>query len=398
MAITLTSTLDASVATLYEKDFLSQKRKTQVWAQQPLVNWLRPLQGGVHSGSSVQIPMIEEMALATTALTESSDVTPVALSDRYITLTPYEQGNVVQTTKMLDLEAYTDVGKMAAIAIGQNQARSIDRLVRDAAVGGTWVFYVVGATTRTDLDTTNDLLTFSDLMVGVAHAKNASVPEFDGGFVAIANPLVIAGLAADSAWLNVQYNQLGGTGILNGEVGKLAGVRFVSHEYGKLYLGGGAALNSHSATTITEPLSAGDTTATTTTTNLQVGGYVTIGTLEAANTEQVMVTAIGTGTIAFRGEGNTATNFGCKYAHADNSALTYAANAAGIVLIGANSLYGAYASDPGKDGNITVEWAKTNIPNRFMNHSWYWIGGFARNEHSLLRIECAALGGILGDN
>lgn len=395
MAITLTSTMDASVAALYEKDFLEQKRKTSVWAQDGLVNWKYALGGQNLKGSSIQIPMVEEMALATTALTESSDVTPVAMSDRYLTLSFYEYGNVVQQTRMLTLENYADQGKMAAYAVGQNQAKSIDKLIRDAAVGGTWVTYALTVGARTDLDSTNDVMVFADIMAARGLIQNASVPEFDDGFVSIANPLVIAGIAGDTAFTAMsQYSKP--ENLLKGEVGKWGGLRFISHEYGKLYLGGGAT--TAAATTVTEPLSAGDTTATTTTTNLAVGGYITIGTLEAANTEQVLCTAIGTGTITFVGEGNTATNFGCKYAHADNAVLNYATNVGGVVLLGRNSLFGAYAKDIGKDGRLSVEWAKTNIPERFLNHSWYWIGGFARNEHALLRLEVAVPGGILGEN
>jgi N4-gp56 family major capsid protein len=395
MAITLTSTMDASVAALYEKDYLEQKRKTSVWAQDGLVNWKYQLGGANLRGSSIIVPMIEEMALATTALTESSDVTPVALSDRSITLNFYEYGNVVQHTRMLTLENYADQGKMAAFAVGQNQSRSIDKLVRDAAVGGTNATYAVGVGARTDLDSTNDIMVFADLMAAKGLFQNFSVPEFDDGYVCIANPLVIAGLSADSAFQTMsQYSKP--ENLLKGEVGRWGGFRFISHEYGKLYLGGGAT--TAAATTITAAIAAGDTTATTTTTNLAVGGYITIGTLEAADTEQVLCTAIAAGTIPFRGEGNTATNFGARFAHANGATLNYATNVGGVVMVGANSLFGAYASEIGKAGRFEVEWAQTNIPKRFLNHSWYWIGGFARNEHALLRLEVAVPGGILGEN
>ena len=64
-------------------------------------------------------------------------------------------------------------GKMAAFAVAQNQARSIDKLVRNAAIGGTWVSYVSGVGARTGLDTTNDLLTFADAMLaqGILRAR-----------------------------------------------------------------------------------------------------------------------------------------------------------------------------------------------------------------------------------
>jgi N4-gp56 family major capsid protein len=397
MAITYTSTLTDSIATLYEKDYLEECRKTSVWAQDGLVNWKYALGGENLRGSSIQIPMIAEMALATTALTETSDVTPVALADYACTVSFYEYGNVAQTTRMLDIENYADMGKMAAFAVAQNKAKSIDSLVRTAAIGGTWVSYVSGVGTRTGLDTTNDLLTFADLMLLKGLIADASITGFGNDHALLVHPLVLAGIASDSNFLTAEAYKGNGT-VFNGEVGKMAGFRFISHEYGKLYLSGGST--AQAATTTSAAITAGDTTVTlTASANIVAGDYITIGTLEDSGAEQVMVTGYSSGSTAtIMGRGNSATNFGCKYAHASGAAVTEAANAAGIVVAGRNSLFGAYARDIGKDGRVRIEWAKTNIPERFLNHSWYWIGGVGRNEHALLRFECAVPGGIIGNN
>mgnify|MGYP001589311362 CR=1 FL=1 len=396
MAITLTSTLGDSVAALYEKDFLEEKRKTSVWAQDGLINWKYALGGANLKGSSINIPMIAEMAIATDDLSESSDVTPVVLDDYVCTVTFAEKGNVVQTTRMLSVENYADSGKQAAFAVGQNQAKSIDMILRTAAIGGTWVAYPAGVGARTGLDATSDLLTFSDVMLLRGLIADSSVQGFGNDLAAICHPLALAGVASDSNFLTAT-SYLSKDTVFNGEVGKLAGLRFIAHEYGKLYLSGGTV--GQTATTTTAAMVAGATTCpVTSSTGIVAGDYITIGTLEAATAEQVMVTAVATNDLTIMGRGNSATNFGCKYAHASGVAVTEAANVAGLVIAGRNSLYGAYAKDIGKDGRLAVEWAKTNIPERFLNHSWYWIGGVGRNEHALLRFEVAVPGGILGNN
>ncbi|MFA6315754.1 MAG: N4-gp56 family major capsid protein [Candidatus Paceibacterota bacterium] len=397
MAITITSTLGDSVAALYEKDFLEEKRKTSVWAQQGLVNWKYALGGANLKGSSINIPMIAEMAIATTALTETSDVTPVALEDYVCTVSFAEYGNVVQTTRMLDIENYADVGKQAAYAVGQNQSKSLDILVRDAAVGGTWVAYPIGVGTRTGLDTTNDLMTFADTMFWRGLIADSSIQGFGNDLAIIVHPAVLAGVASDSNFLTAKA-YMDASAVFNGEVGKLGGFRFVSHEYGKLYLGGGST--DQAATTTSAAITAGATTVTLTdSTGIVAGEFLTVGTLEAATVEQVMVTGYSSGSTAtIMGRGNSATNFGFKFAHDSGVAANAAPNVAGCVVAGRNSLFGAYAKDLGKDGQLSVEWAKTNIPQRFLNHSWYGIWGFGRNEHALLRIECAVPGGILGNN
>jgi N4-gp56 family major capsid protein len=398
MALTITSTLGDSVAALYEKDFLEEKRKTSVWAQDALVNWKYTLGGENLRGSSINIPMIAEMALATTALSESADVLPVTLEDYVCTVTFAEYGNVVQTTRMLDLEAYPQLGKMAAFAVAQNQAKSIDNIVRTAAVGGTFVAYVAGVGTRTGLDATNDLLTFADLMLMRGLIADASITGWGNEYATIVHPLVLAGLASDTSFLSADAYKATSPVMFNGEVGKVAGVRFIAHEYGKLYLAGGTT--AQAATTLNGAVAAGDTTCTlTTSTGIVAGDYITVGTLETAGTEQVLVVSINaTSTATIIGRGNSATNFGFKYAHLTAAAVNESANAAACVVVGQNSLFGAYAKDLGKDGRQAVTWAHTNLPERFQNHSWYWIGGVGRNEHALLRFEVAVPGGILGDN
>jgi N4-gp56 family major capsid protein len=396
MAITLTSTLGDSVAALYEKDFLEEKRKTSVWAQQGLVNWKYALGGANLKGSSINIPMIAEMAIATTALTESSDVTPVVLDDYVCTVSFYEYGNVVQTTRMLSIENYADVGKQAAFAVAQNHTKSLDMLVRTAAIGGTWVTYPISVGARTALDDTNDLMTFADTMYWRGLIADSSIQGFGNDLAIIVHPSVLAGVASDTNFLTAKA-YLDSSAVFNGEVGKLGGFRFISHEYGKLYLSGGTT--THAETTLSAAAAAGATTCEiTTSTGLTAGEYITVGTLEDAGSEQVMLTSWSSSTATFVGRGNSATNFGFKYAHASGAAVTQAPNVGGCVVVGRNSLFGAYAKDLGKDGRVAVEWAKTNIPERFLNHSWYGIWGFGRNEHALLRIECAVPGGILGNN
>ena len=49
-------------------------------------------------GVSVQFTIASDLSEATTALTETSDITPVSMSDSYVVVTPLEYGNAVQLT------------------------------------------------------------------------------------------------------------------------------------------------------------------------------------------------------------------------------------------------------------------------------------------------------------
>ena len=60
-------------------------------------------------GSSVIFTKISDLAVATTALTETTDVTAVAMADSQVTVTLLEYGNAVITTAKLQLLLVTNV-------------------------------------------------------------------------------------------------------------------------------------------------------------------------------------------------------------------------------------------------------------------------------------------------
>ena len=83
-----------------------------------------------HPGSAVQFNIYNDLAQATSALTETSDVTAVALGDSTVTVTLAEYGNAVTTTAKLRGTSFLNVDADAANIIGYNMANSIDRLFR----------------------------------------------------------------------------------------------------------------------------------------------------------------------------------------------------------------------------------------------------------------------------
>ena len=84
-------------------------------------------------GTSITFTIASELAEATTALTETSDVSPVAMSDSYVTVTPAEYGNAVQLTSKLGATAFLDVNPVAANIVGWNAGISSDSIAKFAA-------------------------------------------------------------------------------------------------------------------------------------------------------------------------------------------------------------------------------------------------------------------------
>ncbi len=179
--------------------------------------------------------------------------------------------------------------------------------------------------------------------------------------------------------------------IYDGEVGQLAGIRFSESYNGKLYLSGGTT--AQAAGVINGAIAAGDTTFTALNAGLVVGDFVTVGALEASVAEQVLITAVNAAVnasiITISGVGNKSDNFGFRYAHVTGVATTEAAQVGAMVLQGPRSVGKAYSSITGPKGDLRVTGPFDAI-GRFVNFSWYFIGGYGIvSQKWLLRLEFA---------
>src|ERR1700685_3779871 len=66
------------------------------------------------AGSSVQFTITNDLAFATTALTETSDITPVTISDSTVSLTLAEYGNAVTSTALARGTTFLDLDPVIA--------------------------------------------------------------------------------------------------------------------------------------------------------------------------------------------------------------------------------------------------------------------------------------------
>ena len=118
---------------------------------------LRPV-SMTNPGTTLKFAVYDNLTAATTALTETSDVTPVALGNpSQVTVTVTEYGNAVEQTEKVNLAAFSDIDTMIGDAIAFNAADTLDKLVATALTGGTVVKYG-GTRTSTATLTASDVL------------------------------------------------------------------------------------------------------------------------------------------------------------------------------------------------------------------------------------------------
>ncbi len=161
---------------------------------------VKPVQQAM-PGSSVVFSIYSDLAQATSTLTETSDVSSIALGNpNQITVTLNEYGSAVTTTKKLNLTSFNDVDTALADIIAYNAADSIDAVV--AAVltgaGNTNIIYGGNATTTNTIDA-SDTMTVSDIRQAVTELRtNKALPRMGELYAAYLHPRQTADLRAET--------------------------------------------------------------------------------------------------------------------------------------------------------------------------------------------------------
>jgi len=191
-------------------------------------------------GTSVTFTIFNDLSAATSALTETSDVTAVAMSDSQVSVTLAEYGNAVLTTAKLRGTSFLDVDTVAANVVGYNAGISIDSIVRDVIAGGTNVVYGGGGSSTPSSRTTvaaEDIIEANDIRKVTAQLRGANVPTFNGLYMGYIHPDVAYDFRRETgaaAWRD-PHVYTDPANIYNGEIGAFEGVRFIETPRAKVF-------------------------------------------------------------------------------------------------------------------------------------------------------------------
>ena len=226
MAYTTTSTLDDQVKTAFDQTAYFALRS------QPLFEMVADVRSTnqSHNGSGVQFTFYADMDQATSALTEATDVTAVALTDSAVTVTLAEYGNAVITTAKVRGTSFLNVDADAANIVGYNMADSLDKIVSDVANGGSNVTHV-GQTSRGAI-TASDVYTAAEGRKAVAQLRTRNAPGWsNGNYMAVIHPDVSYDLRGDTAVTDVIQYQLyqEGAPIRAGMIGTFNGIDYIEN-------------------------------------------------------------------------------------------------------------------------------------------------------------------------
>jgi N4-gp56 family major capsid protein len=242
-AYTDTSAMSNAVQTAYDKTFEFALRSQPMFravADKRPVNTTAP-------GGSIVLERYQDLAVATTALTETTDPDSVAMGNpNTVTITLNEYGNPVLRTRKLYLYSLTDVDPAIANIVAYNMADSVDTVVQTTLRGGSnkvktlngTVTYVTNSTSGADPTDatamvgtgTTDCMRSSLVRLAVAKLRtNKAVPRKGSMYWCAIHPEVSHDLRAETgaaAWRD-PHNYSAAGNIWAGEIGAYEGAFFV---------------------------------------------------------------------------------------------------------------------------------------------------------------------------
>jgi N4-gp56 family major capsid protein len=358
-------------------------------------------------GASVTFTIVNDLPIASSALSESTDVSTVALSDSQVILTLAEYGNAVLTTAKLRGTSFVDIDPVVANVVGYNAGVSIDTIARSALDQGTNVQYAsgLGATSLqgsvtarngvvgyTNSSTPGNTISALDIRVARARLRSQNVPTFGGMYVGYVHPDIVADLQGESiSGSNIQgwraphvYAQPGE--IWTGELGAFEGVRFIETPRAPIFQGAGGSTTGTYTITTAQTLSVtgiGSYTgavpnvgAVLSSSGATVTGNVTVATV---NTSASTFTTTGSGTVPT----GTVTM----------SSIVGSPNVYGTMILGRQALAKAYSMIDGNGAYPhVVPGPITDRLRRYVPLGWYWLGAYQIfRQASLIRIESSSL-------
>jgi N4-gp56 family major capsid protein len=349
---------------------------------------VKPVQQAM-PGSSVVFSIYSDLAQATSTLTESSDVSSIALGNpSQVSVTLNEYGSAVTTTKKLNLTSFNDVDSALADIIAYNAADSIDNVVGQVLCAGTNAIYG-GTATSTATVVAASKMEVADIRQAVTELRTAkALPRMGELYAAYVHPRQAADLRAESGTGGFQEltKYVDRTPFVAGAVGVIEGAYIV--ETARVLNGLSLPAGISTTTTITNlAIASGTVTVTTAVAHgLGVGQIVTfsntVSPFTAVTGAQTILTVPSSTTFTVLIGSSTVTTA------ATSGTVTFTNNYRAVIA-GREALAEAQASDIS-----TVIGPEIDALRRFRTIGWYYFGGFSLlRQAALYRIETSATNG-----
>lgn len=260
---TTSSGMTAEMKTFYSKYLIENAKPALVYDQFGQKHNI-PKNGG----KTIEFRKYSPLPKATTPLTEGVTPAGKALTVSTVTATVKQYGDFVPLTDMLLLIAIDNNLVQALDLLGAQAGATLDTVTREILMGGTSVQYAEGQVTSRATLTAEHKLTVKAVRLAARFLKKQNAPKIDGGYVAIIHPDIAYDIQDDPDWK--EWNKYTTSDkMFQGEIGKIANVRFVETTEAKIFAKAGASNQDVYATLVLGANAYG-------TTNIEGGGLENI--------------------------------------------------------------------------------------------------------------------------
>ena len=237
--VTTDSKLSAENKTFYDRALVEEAGPNLIHGQ---FGQKRPIPK--NGGKRIQFRRYASLPKALKPLTEGVSPEGRKLSATAVEAEVNQYGDFVCLSDVLDLTAIDNNVLEATKAVGRQAGLTLDTITRNVLQSGTNVFYCpkVGAngvqtpvTDRSGLDKTCTL-TVDVVKKVAAMLKAANAPKIDGDYVCILHPYVAYDIMSDPRWEEM-HKYTTPENMYQGEIGRIAGVRFVETSEAAVYKG-----------------------------------------------------------------------------------------------------------------------------------------------------------------
>lgn len=199
-----------------------------------------------NGGKTIEFRQFSPLEKALTPITEGVTPSGNSLTVTAKTATVSQYGDFITQSDVLELTSLDNTILEATKLLGRQAGMTLDTVVRNVLQSGTNVTYcskisTTGAetavTSRANLDATAQL-TVDTVMQVVAKLRAQNAPTINGKYVAIIHPYVAYDLMRDPEWTDA-HKYTTSENLYEGEIGEIAGVRFVETSEAKIYSGDG---------------------------------------------------------------------------------------------------------------------------------------------------------------
>ena len=241
--------LSAEMKTFYDMTLIDEAQANLVHDQ---FGQKRPIPA--NGGKIIEFRKFAPLAKATTPLTEGVTPDGKQLSVSTVSAAVSQYGDYITQSDMLELTALDNTILESAKLLGRQAGATLDTVVRNVMHSGTNVIYAEKVTSsgvtevksRAALDS-DCAITVELIQRAVAKLRAQNAPTINGKYVGIIHPYVAYDLMRDPEWVDAhKYAQP--ENLYEGEIGELAGVRFVQTTEAKIYAGDDLASDSRTLT------------------------------------------------------------------------------------------------------------------------------------------------------